>query len=159
MKIIIDAYNLFHFAKNHVEPPGSLTPTGLTKLVSAWGRRTGHEVLLVFDGRPPRGMDVKAVSDGGLQVRFVGPKMTADEAIIEMIDATSAPRRCVIVSNDRAIRRAAKRRRGKESSCEAFWAELVKMRDRRPGPREPKEKRSGLHAEQTAYWLKEFGLD
>jgi len=158
MKVIIDAYNLFHWAQARVEPPGSLILSSLVQIVGQWATATDSDVLMVFDGKVPPTVDVNALSTGHLHMHFVGPEMTADDAIIEVIDTYSAPKSLCVVSTDREIRRAAKRRRCKGYVCEDFWPQVVNTLANRPVRREPKEKRAGLTPEQTEYWLKQFGL-
>jgi len=159
VKVIIDAYNVFHYVKRHVQPAGSLTLASFVATVVAWSERMGHQVVLVFDGTVPRGFDPQAACSVCVQVQFVGPARTADDAIIEFIDSYSAPRTVLVVSSDREIRRAAKRRRCKELVCEAFWQDVTKVLDRPTRPGEPREKRSGLSSEQLDYWLKQFGIE
>ncbi|KPK80530.1 MAG: hypothetical protein AMJ81_11950 [Phycisphaerae bacterium SM23_33] len=114
--------------------------------------------MVVFDGRPPE----QAEQAGGerIEVHYSG-RRNADEIIAEHIAANTAPRRLTVVSTDREIRRAARRRRCKTQSSEEYAAALIRAMDRpgKPRPAEPPEKRHGLTAEQTEAWLKELQLD
>ena len=66
-----------------------------------------------------------------------------------------------MVSTDRAIRKAARRRRCKVVVSEEFAAALLRAADRpRPAaPAEPAEKRHGLTAAQAEEWIRELQLD
>jgi hypothetical protein len=84
---------------------------------------------------------------------------TADDALIAILAADSAARRLVVVSTDREIQAAARRRRAKPVRSDEFWAQV--QRDlARPDrvPLEPPEKRAGLTPAEGAAWLRELGL-
>ena len=79
---------------------------------------------------------------------------------MEILKADSAPRRLLVVSSDRAVVRAAKRRRARPIRSDAFWAGLKRDLARQPHqPLEPPEKGDGLDSQATEYWLREFGMD
>lgn len=160
MKVLIDAYNLFHAAKRQVEAPERLTVASLIATLDAWTRQTRHEVLLVFDGKPPPTLHEAGALCRRLGLQFVGPTLTADAAIIEFLTTYSAPRTLLIVSSDRQIRRAAKKRGSKMMTSDEFWTEVSRKLSRRRPPREPMEKRRGLAGDQSIDdWIREFGLD
>ncbi len=85
----------------------------------------------------------------------------ADEVIIEHIRANSAPRRLTVVSTDREIRQAARRRRCKSVTSQDFAVLLEKLTEaptqRRPS--EPPEKTHGLSGKHVDEWMKEFGFE
>ena len=159
MKTIIDAYNLYHYARRQDDSSPSLAVSGLISAVAKWARISKDDTLLVFDGNRPAEVDVSRSPGRGFAVQFVGPGRTADDVIIDFITTYSAPRTLLIVSTDREIRREAKKRRCKVLSCKDFWADVVKMLSRRPPVREPREKRTGLTGDQVDYWLDEFGME
>ncbi|MCA9244916.1 MAG: hypothetical protein KDA32_13240, partial [Phycisphaerales bacterium] len=72
----------------------------------------------------------------------------------------SAARLLTVVSSDREVMRAAKRRKATAIDCDAFWQSLRKRLERPPAvrPTEPAEKRDGLGDDETATWLREFGF-
>ena len=100
-------------------------------------------------------------NDLQVKVIFSGHKRTADDVIIKMINKSSGPRDLTVVSSDRAIRSAAKRRGCKVITSGTFVRsasdELV--RDKKKKRLEPAEKQKGLSREETDQWLSEFGLD
>ena len=66
-----------------------------------------------------------------------------------------------MVSTDRQIRQAARRRRCKIVRSEDFAKLLIRLSEAPPKgpPAEPPEKRRGLPPGEADKWLKEFGLD
>jgi uncharacterized protein len=120
-----------------------------------------ESAVVVFDG--PRRSEESLEEDGTspLDIRFSGRRV-ADAILIEEIRANSAPRRLTVVSTDREVRTAARRRRCPLVTSEAFAEELRRRKwslDRPVSPSpEPKEKREGLTEGQTRHWLREFGL-
>jgi len=67
----------------------------------------------------------------------------------------------MVVSNDRQIQRAARRRRAKVCTCEQFIRQLVAIANAQStGPAKPARSAPGsLDANDVDAWLKEFGLD
>lgn len=99
----------------------------------------------------------------GIDLIYSGPHLTADDLIIRMVDQDSAPRRLTIVTNDRQIQKAVRRRRAKVRSCEALIHDLAGHAGHGRGPSSPTESTKPdpgrLTDQQVRQWLKEFGLD
>ena len=158
MPVIIDCYNLLHVA---MPPPlAGLDVTGLCRLLAYRRGGTGGAgdgVIVVCDGTEqpghPAPFRVK-----GVKLMYAGGKRSADDVIISLIDADSAPRRLVVVSSDRQIQKAARRRRATTMSSERFVGQLLHWRQRKPGPSD-KPLSGPLTENQVKDWLKEFGLD
>jgi hypothetical protein len=123
----------------------------------------GERVRVVFDGPPQEDSSAAEIAASGVDVQY-SAKRSADEILIELIDADTAPRRLTVVSSDREIRKAARRRRCIVKPSNEFARELLRIvkgrtaRESRP-PTEPKEKLHGLTDQQTKDWLKEFGIE
>lgn len=121
---------------------------------------SGEKVCVVFDGPAPSEAAMTQLAEHGIDLAFSGHK-SADELIVQRIAADTAPRRLTVVSTDRVIRRAGRKRRCKVQASEEFARAL--LRAARPAekrkPLEPREKRHGLRPEQTRAWLREFDLD
>ncbi len=148
MALIVDAYNVLHQA--HQLPPefGSISATDLCRLLerSAWAEQ---RATVVCDGSPkPDEGDYL----GPIRLVYSGPGRDADSVIIDLIDRDDGPRDLVVVSNDREIRRAARRRRAKAMSAERFLRHLA----RKPSPGGTGKPAPAGDAER---WLDEFGLD
>ncbi len=123
MPLIIDCYNVLHAEK----PPvlAGLGEASLCKLLarSGWAR---SGVTVVCDGSPkphsPDPMDVDPV-----ELIFSGAGQSADDVIVRLIDEDTAPKRLTVVSSDRVIRRAARRRRARDWTAEAFLNRLARL--------------------------------
>jgi predicted RNA-binding protein with PIN domain len=157
MPILIDCYNVLHAPK-----PASLAGLGEASLCgllaqSPWAR---SGVTVVCDGRPkPHSPDPSAV--GSVELIFSGPGRSADDVIIELIGKDSAPRRLTVVSSDRQIRKAARRRRARDWSSEEFLNRLARAA-RSPGAGAPgpgKPDAGPLPGDQVDRWLDAFGID
>ena len=121
--------------------------------------RRAEAVTVVFDGPAPYGPLAKQIQADGVRILYAAPEK-ADEVIVRLIAADTAPRRLTVVSTDRAIRKAARRRRCVSRLSEEFLDDLLRVADRPAGftsPAEPRQKYQGLSADQTRQWLTEFG--
>jgi len=153
---LIDGNNLIHALRQAGIEVGRV---GLRRLL---GRLSsdGEKVQIVFDGPPPAELPGGQGDDRGLEVAYSAPR-SADELIVEHIADNTAPRRLTVVTSDREILRAARRRRCRLATSQDFIEFLLRalLRGAKPRPVEPPEKRKGLTAEQARRWLRELGLD
>ncbi len=159
MPILIDCYNVLH-----AEKPASLAGLGEASLcgllaASSWAK---SGVTVVCDGRPkPHSPDAGAV--GAVVLIFSGSGRSADDVIIELIDKDTSPRRLTVVSSDRAIRRAARRRRARDWSSEEFLKRLARAGrggGAGGGATSPGKPTGGpMGDEQVDRWLDWFGID
>lgn len=155
MPLIIDANNLLHTTMP--QPLAGLNETRLCALL-ARGPWAGDRVTVVCDGASGT-LDMRCSPSDAVELRFAGHRQTADDVIIAMIDADSAPRRLVVVSNDREIRRAARRRRARAWTCEMLIGELARTAaggDRTSSDRPTDQP---LDRGQVDHWLEQFGID
>lgn len=160
MPILVDGNNLLHAAR---QLAGEQAPPGrawLCLILGQWAERYRQELHIVFDGAaPPRDVAVQ-IDHPAIEVSYSGAGVTADEVVIEAIGASSAPKRLIVVSTDRELRRAARRRRAVAVRADDFWRQVQEDLARPPRQRpEPRSKYRGLSAEQTERWLREFGFD
>lgn len=119
----------------------------------------GESVCVVFDGPAPNPSLAVQMEDIRVESLY-GGRREADDVIIERIAADTAPRRLTVVSSDRQIRTAARKRRCNVLTSEQFAPILLSVAEETPpAPTEPPEKRKGLTPEQTRKWLREFGFD
>lgn len=152
---LIDGNNLIH-AVGAIGP--EVGRQGLCRMLEQLTHRK-ERVCVVFDGAPPPEQMARQLRQGSVEAVFAAPR-TADEVVLELIANSSAPRRLTVVSTDREIRRAARRRRCQGQKSDQFARFLLQIQKDRPrDQQEPREKRRGLTAEQTEAWLKEFRLD
>jgi len=158
MPIIIDGYNLLHAVQKTESFSPDLTDVWLCRMITAYLRQIDETGCVVFDGIGPP--DKEIFEDmGNLEIIFSGRSKDADRIIEDKITANTAPRRLLVVSSDRRLRAAARKRKATSIKAEEFWEKVLKEADRKPRPREPKEKREGITEGETEQWLKSFGLD
>ena len=158
MRVLIDGNNLL-FAARDADPERPPSRSTLCFRLGQWARRTGEKVAVVFDGPAPTEALARQTSDPDVAVRYSGAGVSADEVLAKAIEADSAARLLVVVSSDREVARAARRRRAKTMRSDAFWAQVgreLARPERRP--LEPPEKRRGVDAADTERWLRELGL-
>lgn len=158
MPLIVDTYNVLHVVG--ILPPelAGIDTRGLIDLVGR-SRYRGERVLLICDGRPreraPRGRF------GPVSVRYAGAGGTADELIGALIQTSSSPRRLTVVSSDRQIVRAARRRRARTLGSDEFLGHLAHDAAARARPGGPRPAGGGgpRHGGgDVETWLEEFGV-
>ncbi len=156
MPFLIDGNNLIHAL---AEVDRGVERLGLCMMLQLLVER-GERVEVVFDGPPPPPGLAKQIDRTGAAARY-SPARPADEDIIKTLRANSAPRRLVVVSSDREIRKAARARKCRWSSAEDFARKLVDLQHAPPAarPAEPRAKHTGLDEADLDFWYREFGLD
>lgn len=156
MPLLIDCYNLLHATM----PPSlaGLEEERLCELlaVSEWA---GEGISVVCDGVvKPLGLTTSPVDE--VELIYSGPNRSADDVIIQMIDADSAPKRLTVVSTDREIRAATRRRRARVIISAEFVSILGSLVGRLNRPSgEPEPVPEVLPEDQVDGWLEEFGVD
>jgi uncharacterized protein len=154
MPVLIDGNNLL-YAALEIDPERPPSRSTLCLLLAQWARKTGEKVAIVFDGPPPNAAFLEQISVPGIAVRFSGVGVKADDVIERLINADSAARLLLVVSTDREVRRAARRRKAKTSRADDFWGEVLRELARPTSkPLEPPEKQTGLSPEQAEAWLR-----
>ncbi|MCH2132652.1 MAG: NYN domain-containing protein [Phycisphaerales bacterium] len=147
MRLLVDTFNVLHVTG--VLPPGLAGPDtrGLAALI-ATSRWSEAHVALVCDGTPPQGAVPRL--PGGIRAIYSGAK-EADEILERLIEDSTAPGRLVVVSSDRRVRRAARRRGAKDLDSASFLRILLD--DRRGRPREDTPHRpAALRPGEVATW-------
>ncbi len=158
MPLLIDCYNLLRAT---MPPPlAGLDEAGLCELLARapWAQRG---CTVVCDGQPkPHSPDPGAMRARGVELVHAGPGGDADSVIIRRIDVDSAPRRLKVVTDDRAIVRAARRRRAVVWSTGQCIGKLasVAARPLGTGPSPGKPGGGSLTSEQVDYWMREMGI-
>ena len=155
---IIDGHNLLHSIDKAEEGPESISDVQLCRIVGRYLKRIDKKGEIIFDGTGPRdksGFD----NISNLEVFFAGYGTDTDTVIEDKIKASTAPKRLIIVSSDRRLRKAAQARKATAVKSELFWSNLQKQLSRKKGIREPAAKRQGLTDGETKQWLKFFGLE
>jgi len=165
--LLIDCYNVL-YTDMPVELAG-LDEDVLCRLLAhtPWARQG---IAVVCDGLvKPLGLTESPVDS--VQLIYSGHSQSADDVIIEMIDAHTAPRSLWVISSDRQIRKAARRRRCRQMTSDRFidllakstakHAEQGKQRGKgglSPTRSQTKPSYGPLSDRQVRLWLKEFGV-
>ncbi len=160
MPVLIDGDNLLHTARGALDGAENANRAWLCRLLASWDPHDRHQVTIVFDGVRPDGPGDGPLAVDRLSIQYSDTR-TADDVIIEAVESSSAPRRLVVVSSDRQVRTAARRRRARSLDANTFITQVLRELNRtgRTGPREPRQKFHGLEPGEADYWLEQFGLE
>ncbi len=165
--LLIDAYNVLHVTG--ILPPrlAGLDLEGLVALIGM-SRYAGRGVTLVCDGVPPahigsvpsaRGGGVRLARLTGADAVFAGHGAEADDLLESLLAADSAPRRVLVVSSDRRVRKAARRYGASEVGASAFLEQLVTDEQRaRKDPLPAFVHDIPLDGVSVDHWLRTFGI-
>jgi hypothetical protein len=162
--ILIDGYNLMHAAglmKSRFGPGG--LERARRALIGVLAGSLGDEAVhttVVFDartGQPEDRSQSESPLAHGIRVEFASISDGADARIEQLIRLESVPKRLTVVSSDRRIRSAARRRGARAMESEKFWRELVERRTaRRDRSPSTLEKPTGRARGNSDAWLREF---
>lgn len=147
--LLIDGYNVL-FARG-VMKDVARAREGLVARIDAWCGRSGRKARIFFDSRegPLRGRR------NLVEILYVAAGDTADAAIGRLVAGTADRTAYRVVTSDREIADAARKRNVDVLSSEEFLRELE-------GPtrpeEEPRAKRDGISDGEARYWMNEFGL-
>lgn len=155
IEYLIDGYNLLRARSEgqRRSGPGNLEKERQSLL--AWingGIDSDVDTTVVFDSSARRRLDETAVDH--IRVLFAGGYENADELIREICRKHSHPKQLVVVSDDREVAAAAKRRGAKSIGCDAF-EKLVEQGA--PKPAADQEKPSSMTEPERKQWLEIFG--
>ena len=154
---IIDGHNLLHAIPKVDESTALISDLQLCRVLDYYLKQTDNDGEIIFDGiGPPDKSGFDNLSR--LEISFAGLDTDTDTVIEDKIRAYSAPKRMIIVSSDRRIRKAARARKAISLKSEEFWNNISKQLNKKRRKREPEEKRSGLSESETKQWLDFFGL-
>ena len=156
MPLLIDGYNLLRTIQRDL--CDSLTETQMCRLISCYLYRKKDIGKIIFDGTgPPDKSSLRDIMS--LEVLFSGG-YEADDIIERLVLESTAPKRLIVVSSDRRVKTAAKKRKAVAINSDDFWFELIKLLEKkRPRNPEPPGKRNGISENETDEWLEEFGLE
>ncbi len=154
MPLIIDTYNVLH--TTGILPPemAGIDVGGLIRLISA-SRYRRQLVTLVCDGTGP--MPPLSGLPRTIAIRFSGPDREADDLILELIEQATDRRRITVVTSDRAVADAARKRRCATLTSAAFLKRLLGDAQTRPKPVDDRPT-GPLDAKRVDQWIEQFGL-
>ncbi len=162
MRFLIDGYNLLHAGwPAHARRARARAWPRLRRLLLDRIRgshgRAAASVTVVFDARhaPP---DAEPEEDRpGPHVRFAVGYPAADDLIEELIRTDAAPAGLTVVSDDRRLRDAARRRGCAVARCLDYLEALDRPPPPPPDAAEPPGKPEEVPPEEVERWLREFG--
>ena len=157
--VIIDGYNLLWSIQKTDESLESISDVSLCKIIEHYLKLVREKGEIIFDGKGPPDRDAFERGAGNLEVIYAGIAKDADTLIECKISVDTAPKRLTIVSSDRRLRDAARRRKASAIKSEIFWSEVQKQLSRKKNTLEPPQKRRGLSEGEAKQWLELFGLD
>jgi predicted RNA-binding protein with PIN domain len=158
MPFIIDGYNLLHSIHKANEDSDAISDAQLCRIVDIFLTQTSQKGEIIFDGAGPPDKN-RFDNMRKLEVFFAGVGRDADTVIECKIKASTAPKGLTVVSSDRKLRDAARRRKATVVKSEVFWDNLQRQLSRKKTSHEPAAKRRGLSEGETDQWLRIFGLD
>lgn len=115
--LVIDGYNLARATWSGLEPEEERRRT--VALLEEVQARSGGVVVAVFDGADGT---VAPVASRSVRVRFSPTGITADDAIVDFVDALPDETPVVVVSSDRQVARDAERAGAAVLGSRAFLA-------------------------------------
>lgn len=161
MKLIIDAYNVLHAWRSGPMPEGPRELNALSQMITR-SRFSAADTEIVCDGAAVQGVLAR---NRGVHVRFAGAGKDAD-SLIESMVLRHKGSTLHVVSSDRRVQRAARKRRGVAHTADAFLATLVRDVGGRsasnPAMRLPKPEFAldlPLHPVLIRAWRDEFAID
>ncbi len=146
--LLIDGYNLLHAVVGG--RPGAGDRDRLVALIESYCRRGSYRARIVFDATASLRRRERR---GEVEIRSVAQGRTADEEILAELAATADRTAYTVVSNDRRIADAARKRKFKVLSCEEFARALESL-----PPADPGAKPAGPDDAEVEGWMEEFGL-
>jgi len=159
MKLIIDGYNLLHasgvFGTGRGERAFEESRRALLDMLAELLGDEAARTVVVFDAaRAPDGLPGR-LTHRGIRVWFAREYPDADSLIEELVADATSPH-LVVVSSDRRLQVAARRRRAKAVSCEEWLAEARAARRRSHHAGDAKPPEPG--PEGAEYWKRYFDL-
>ncbi|MFH1850806.1 MAG: NYN domain-containing protein [Candidatus Neomarinimicrobiota bacterium] len=159
-KLIIDGYNLIHatpgllkYQKRSLEKARER----LIAIVAPFSKRRKLQVIIVFDGVQDDIIPMESAVSRWVQVRFSPPHKKADTIIIELIQAEPNPRRCTVVTSDRAVANGVKYYGTTTVKSEDF-ARLLEPR-RNSTTAENAEQKPEMAPGDLEVWKRVFGIE
>lgn len=174
--LLIDTYNLLHVTG--VMPPelaGNDIPWLFHLLQNS--RHKADRITLVCDGAPSSASTAPTLPPRSatrtttlaspliehfdtITIRYAGKGKSADALIEQLVKASTAPRRLLVVSSDLAIIKSARKRKCRTITSEEFLQHLADDFAQHNPPSAPIRKPpGGISEAQVNQWVKTFSLD
>jgi predicted RNA-binding protein with PIN domain len=160
MRYLIDGYNLLYRLglMRARMGPGELAGAR-QRLVSLLMRASGKDagqICIVFDSAAASAKRAPDRTDQGIDIRFAGRGEAADDLIEDLIRGHSAPKQLSVISDDRRLQRAARRRACRVVGCAAYLEDIEnKLRPHFPH-RKADPARAALPVDDRDFWIRTF---
>jgi predicted RNA-binding protein with PIN domain len=150
--LLVDGYNLLFALKKPDSRTLERDRNDLVKSLESFAERTNQTMRIVFDRGGPR-----RERRARVEVVYVADGSTADDVIVAALEESSDRTAYRVVSSDRAIRKAAEKRRFEVVEVREFWRDVQSWLATPEGG-EPASKERGISAGEADAWMKEFGF-
>ena len=156
MTLVIDTCNVLH--RTGILPPdlAGIDERSIVNLMESSRYRTS-QALLVCDGAPSK--DRVAPTNSNVRYMFGPPGVSADDLIMDVIEKSDAPRKLLVVTSDRRILAAARRRRCSVIDSDSFLRQLALDVSRKGAGRGRNASGDNMEAEGVDAWITRFGID
>ena len=129
---IIDGYNLMYAAglarlRHQPDQFVSFRERFLEQLAARFSAEERAQIIVVLDGQATTGPAPPPAQMFGLTVQFTRVHEEADDLIERLIKAHPAPELLFVITGDRRLQTAARRRKAHYRTSKEFWAELRKV--------------------------------
>jgi predicted RNA-binding protein with PIN domain len=160
MHYLIDGYNLLHHVGRLPSKRAAnleLARVHLLQLLHSRFSSEAAQVTVVFDAQRAPPNVPKQDSYLGISVHFTRYE-EADDLIETIIRKVATPLQLTVVSNDRRIKEAARRRNCPVVECVEFWEMLLHKPKAQPAPAAASESERPVQSrEEVDEWVREFG--
>jgi predicted RNA-binding protein with PIN domain len=157
---VVDGYNLlFHLGLVDRRTGATALEQARRRLVEQVRDTIGQgnpAITVVFDSARNRRTMPAPREYLGIEIRFAGGGQLADDVIETLIAQCARPQQLVVISNDRRVQDAARRRGARAWTCDEFLEHGEPRRSLAPRPSRETERPMPSRAE-VEHWLAEFG--
>ena len=166
--IIIDGYNLLHTigSRRSLGARGNLQRARMELAGHIAARMNPDQcerTTIVFDALAPSNDLPDSSTHQGITVLFSRGFPDADSMIEYLLQKHSAPKKVIVVSNDRRVQTAATRRRAAFVDCESWYESLAKASSEadsmETGDSAEIDRKEIASPDERQAWLREFGYD
>jgi predicted RNA-binding protein with PIN domain len=116
----------------------------------------GHEITVVFDAAKARTRARTEQDLDGIRVIYAPRGDIADDVIEQRVATCTNPRSLVVISNDRRVQEAARRKGVAAWTSDDFLERQEEGEPRRP-VKQPRPERAAPSRADVQHWLAEFG--
>ena len=160
MRYLIDGYNLLHATGHLVGKVGphvlEWARQALLSRLAAFVKAGAGGVSVVFDARKAPSSVAPEQLYQGVHVYYTLDQ-EADDLIEQLIHDDSAPQSLTVVSDDRRLKEAARRRHCPTQTCLDFYDLTEKPPPQTEG--EPEERPRTMSEQDVRAWMRAFGAD